>query len=1076
MVLTKLKNIGRGFSSQGKEPQQPALVVKANIIQAKDLTAKDRSGKSDPYLVLRLNNAKYTTKVISSNLDPIWNEEADLSISHNARAYLIEATCWDRDRFTRKDYLGEFSVNLKHHFESMSVAKLETHARWYPLSSFRHGRRSKTVSGSVEVAIWLEDPSNPEATPEELRALWLALTREIEGQVGAAIANAPPDEPVGMRMAEDEDSSDEPFLSADEGVDEGFDDVASLASDVSQLEVLDSDLDNASELDLTQPNVKATKTSRRKKRRLRRAKSKKPFHFKTSADGDVLGVVFLEIESAKDLPKERNLTKTGFDMDPFVITSFSKKTFRTRVVRHSLNPVFGDKLLFQVHKHEAGYNLKFTIVDRDKFSGNDLVGEAVMNVQELMEIGPHKDAVTGLYRLPKTAAVSVSDAPEKRRLLGLRRPKQKQASQDEEDDEEAVDNMAPFDLPLTLARKDFWQDRHKPTLQVKAKFMPYPALRQQFWRVMLKHFDSDESNSISKIELTTMLDSLGATLKDSTVQSFFDRFSPVRSIDNDANAIDGQTLTVDQCVICLEDILNHMTAKGDSIANKTHSSSSSFVSRTSMPLPKRQSSRDTTRPASPALSKSSSRPPSIKTSDKPPSEDTLAEVDGQDEYLISLTQCPLCQRANIDRKSAVDIVTHLATCASQDWRKVDHLVMGDFITPSQAQRKWYTKIISKVSYGGYKLGANSANILVQDRITGQVQEERMSVYVRLGIRLLYKGMKSSRMESNRIRRMLKTMSIKQGIKYDSPSSAKDIKPFIAFHRLNMDEVLDPVDSFKSFNEFFYRKLKPDARPCTAPNDPRIAVSPADCRSVVFNTLTSATEIWVKGQQFSIARLFGDAYPEDVARFENGSFGIFRLAPQDYHRFHIPVDGTLGIPKTIEGQYYTVNPMAIRSNLDVYGENVRVLIPVDTKEFGRVMIVCIGAMMVGSTVITAEPGPVSRTDELGYFKFGGSTILLIFEPGRFEFDTDLVQNATASLETLLRMGSSIGHPPGVADAQPEKKDSVTMAEKEEASRQIAGSMPMPGTKGEDGVWAALKDPVEAARKAKEVVLPQAHHVS
>jgi phosphatidylserine decarboxylase len=958
----------------------------------------------------------------------------------------------------------------------MSVAQDETHERWYPLSSFRHGRRSKHVSGSVSVVFWLEDPSNPAATPEELRATWQRLTEDIESHAGAIIANAPPDEPVGMRMADEDSSLDEPFLSADEE----FGDAASIVSEISQDEVLDSDLDNISEVDIKQSSsVKPTKISRRKRRRLRRAKSKKPFHFKTSTAGDVLGVVFLEIESAKDLPKEHNLTKTGFDMDPFVITSFSKKTFRTRVVRHSLNPVFGDRLLFQVHKHEAGYNLKFTIVDRDKFSGNDLVGEAVMNVEELMEIGPHKDPVTGLYKLPRPAVTNASEAPEKRRLLGLRRAKQKPATTPDEDDEEAVDNLAPFDLPLTLTRKDFWQDRHNPSLQVKAKFMPYPALRQQFWRVILKHFDTDESGSISKIELTTMLDSLGATLKDSTVQSFFDRFCPVRSVDIDANAVDGQILTIDQCVICLEDLLKDMTAQGDAITAKpVLSSASSFASQSHIihPMPKRQSSRDTTRSASPAFSKASSRPPSIKTSDKAPSEDTLAEQDGQDEYLISLTQCPLCQRSNMDRKSAVDIVTHLATCASQDWRKVDHLVMGDFITPSQAQRKWYTKIISKVSYGGYKLGANSANILVQDRITGQVQEERMSVYVRLGIRLLYKGMKSSRMESNRIRRMLKSMSIKQGIKYDSPSSAKDIKPFIAFHQLNMDEVLDPVDSFKSFNEFFYRKLKPGARPCTRPEDPQIAVSPADCRSVVFNTLTSATEIWVKGQQFSIARLFGDAYPEDVARFENGSFGIFRLAPQDYHRFHIPADGQLGEPKTIAGQYYTVNPMAIRSNLDVYGENVRVLVPLDTEAFGRVMIVCIGAMMVGSTVITAKPGPVARTDELGYFKFGGSTILLIFEPGRFVFDQDLLQNSTASLETLLRVGSSIGHPPGVPDAQQEKKDSVTMADKQEASRRIEGSMPLPDTTDSNGVLAALKNPVEAARVAKETLLPKAHHAS
>ena len=277
------------------------------------------------------------------------------------------------------------------------------------------------------------------------------------------------------------------------------------------------------------------------------------------------------------------------------------------------------------------------------------------------------------------------------------------------------------------------------------------------------------------------------------------------------------------------------------------------------------------------------------------------------------------------------------------------------------------------------------------------------------------------------------MSVKQGRKYDNPLSAREIKGFIEFHQLNMSEVLLPVEDFKtypahpchlyltiSFNEFFFRKLKTEARPCTAPDNPAIAVSPADCRSVVFNKITAATEIWIKGREFTVQRLFGTAYPDEAAKFEGGALGIFRLAPQDYHRFHVPVDGVVGEPKLIEGQYYTVNPMAIRSALDVYGENIRTIVPIDTEVFGRVMVVCVGAMMVGSTVITAKPGQkVRRTDELGYFKFGtvslifylffrssnvsgGSTVLLIFQPGSFVFDDDLVSNSTQSLETLVHL--------------------------------------------------------------------------
>ena len=110
---------------------------------------------------------------------------------------------------------------------------------------------------------------------------------------------------------------------------------------------------------------------------------------------------------------------------------------------------------------------------------------------------------------------------------------------------------------------------------------------------------------------------------------------------------------------------------------------------------------------------------------------------------------------------------------------------------------------------------------------------------------------------------------------------------------------------------------------------------------------------------------------------------------------------MGTPKTIEGEYYTVNPMAIRSALDVYGENVRVVVPIDSVAHGRVMVICVGAMMVGSTVITRKKGEtVKRAEELGYFKFGGSTLLVLFEAGAMHFDDDLVENSKGALETLV----------------------------------------------------------------------------
>lgn len=255
-----------------------------------------------------------------------------------------------------------------------------------------------------------------------------------------------------------------------------------------------------------------------------------------------------------------------------------------------------------------------------------------------------------------------------------------------------------------------------------------------------------------------------------------------------------------------------------------------------------------------------------------------------------------------------------------------------------------------------------------------------------------------------VRKLLRSLSFKQGRKYDDPASASQINGFVNFHQLDMSEVLRPMNEFKTFNEFFYRQLKSDARPCSAPDRPDIITSPADCRAVVFDRIDEAQRIWVKGREFSVERLLGNAYPDDAKRYAGGALGVFRLAPQDYHRFHIPVDGTMGEPKLIEGEYYTVNPMAIRSALDVYGENIRVVVPIDSQKHGRVMVICVGAMMVGSTVITRKAGEkVARAEELGYFKFGGSTLLLLFEPGAMVFDADMVDNSRGALETLVSIG-------------------------------------------------------------------------
>lgn len=91
------------------------------------------------------------------------------------------------------------------------------------------------------------------------------------------------------------------------------------------------------------------------------------------------------------------MTRTGWDMDPFVVISFGKKVFRTRVIRHSRNPIWDEKLLFHVRRYETAFQVQLTILDWDKLSSNDHIGDASFSVKELVESAPQQDPATGLY-------------------------------------------------------------------------------------------------------------------------------------------------------------------------------------------------------------------------------------------------------------------------------------------------------------------------------------------------------------------------------------------------------------------------------------------------------------------------------------------------------------------------------------------------------------------------------------------------------------------------------------------------------------------------------------------------------
>ena len=493
-------------------------------------------------------------------------------------------------------------------------------------------------------------------------------------------------------------------------------------------------------------------------------------------------------------------------MDPFVVASLARKTFRTRIVRHNLNPVFEEKMVFQVMRHEQNFSMTFSVVDRDKLSGNDFVGTASFPLSNLTADAPEADPDTGLYDLPDPPDSSMNLPPKPSRfklpisrsssassLKALARPSltsrnsqlsihanngtdvpsgptsapldanrlTPHTSPDTAASQQAEDPlMKPYTLPLLLKNKDRWEDKHNPQLFITAKYLPYSALRQQFWRAMLRQYDSDENRRVSKLELTTMLDTLGSTLKDSTIDGFFSRFGS-------GTEVSDPTLSYDHAVMCLEEQLfltgqhkslgermkahvDHVPLVSTKLGGRKHTGDKPVNEEADLPA-----NEDADQSSVPAMA----QPPTGAAGEEGELlEDDLAD-ERDEEHVVEIRECPLCHQPRLNKKSDADIITHIATCASQDWRQVNNIVMAGFVTQSQAQRKWYSKVITKISYGGYKLGANSANILVQDRITGQINEERMSVYVRLGIRLLYKGLKSREMEKKRSKSLISPWSL-----------------------------------------------------------------------------------------------------------------------------------------------------------------------------------------------------------------------------------------------------------------------------------------------------------------------------
>ncbi|KAL2254388.1 UNVERIFIED_CONTAM: Phosphatidylserine decarboxylase proenzyme 2 [Sesamum indicum] len=372
--------------------------------------------------------------------------------------------------------------------------------------------------------------------------------------------------------------------------------------------------------------------------------------------------------------------------------------------------------------------------------------------------------------------------------------------------------------------------------------------------------------------------------------------------------------------------------------------------------------------------------------------------------------CPVCGEI-LQVSDRLNTVVHLTLCFDEGTG--NQVMTGGFLTDKQASKGWMFKISEWAHFSSYEVGLRSgssaSHILVFDRRTKRLVEEIIDSKIILSMRAIYQSKVGLGLMDKGAKELLQSISEKQGRKMECTESAKNIPDFINMFKdqINLSEIKYPLEHFKTFNEFFIRELKPGARPITSIECDDVAVCAADSRLTAFETASDAMRFWIKGKKFSIQGLLGSEVSSSA--FTDGSLVIFRLAPQDYHRFHVPVSGTIEKFVDIPGCLYTVNPIAVNSKYcNVFTENKRVVSLISTKEFGKVAFVAIGATMVGSITFSKKEGDyVKKGDEFGYFSFGGSTVICVFEKDTIKIDEDLLENSSRSLETLVSVGMKLG---------------------------------------------------------------------
>ncbi|KAG9039329.1 hypothetical protein FS837_000991 [Tulasnella sp. UAMH 9824] len=739
--------------------EQPTVILRVRVVGCSNLLASDSTGKSDPYVIVKLNGERHRTAVVEQSLDPqypadmatfdFWIYRSNLrDLGH------LKFVVWDEDPI-RDDYIGEAVIPpdgwFKHDEPSPAF---EFHN---PLNTpfsinITSSRTFTPAQGTIQLKIGFV-PVHPTSPPD-----YAAIFSELQHYT--KMTGSPLHSYVPIRVGDtnamgESEKEDYPFTS----VPEELDDETEEGTTSARANVRSTTLSRGPSVKNSRPppivpptpsrfrkqswrssgflskggspgprsttsgkeyyDVEVAQTSEGSRPSSRAGERNSGFktkfegNFNFSPNNDIVGIVMLEIQGAEDLPKWRNVAGTSFDMDPFCVVSFGKKTFSTHVVLHSLNPVWSRKLLLPVHQSETNLEINFALFDFDKFSGNDEVGSVAIALPKLMANVPRPDAQTRLY------AESVT----------LRE-----------------DDMVEYKLPIVISGKKARRasnSNHLPVLKFRTKYLPYSALRQKLWRRCLNSYDTNGNGRISRSELASMLNFLKSTLSPETINNFFARF----------NVLTNQgDLPLEQVVIFLEDAVRRSTEQpkyvgmdqqisdtGGSTPRLSDSPEEDVrilapLAATEAPDPASRPPGDAailgeTIPRVLAVNTNQVRDKGLQPPGKPgalrlvtkqtveagdvtvaapnrqssvhpmplspapfpptglPNED-MHEKDRDPrsspnrvvEHVINVHNCPVCGRLRITPEEAEDIVTHLAVCPSSDWEVLNRTLLEKHVS------------------------------------------------------------------------------------------------------------------------------------------------------------------------------------------------------------------------------------------------------------------------------------------------------------------------------------------------------------------------------------------------------------